>query len=100
MNLSKVRGLFAGSGSAALNNPEVTQRVIELTSKPPTECCLLYIGTATYDSTAAMEKQTVCFKNSGVSVVALECTLKIKVILMMVSRDRFKYFSTYSSHTI
>ena len=76
MNLSKVRGLFAGSGSDALNNPEVTQRVIELTNKPPTDCCLLYIGTATYDSMAAMEKQTVCFKNSGVSVVALECTLK------------------------
>ena len=58
--------------AVTLNNPEVTQRVIELTNKPPTDCCLLHRNCHVC-SMAAMEKQTVCFKNSGVSVVALEC---------------------------
>jgi hypothetical protein len=37
-----LRGLFAGSGSDALNEPEVARSVLALTRKQPSESTVLY----------------------------------------------------------
>ena len=76
INYHKIKGVFAGSGSDALNNPEICERVIQLTNKKAEDINLLYIGTATYDSEQAMTKQTICFQDSGVNIIPFECTLK------------------------
>jgi dipeptidase E len=68
-----MKGLFAGSGSDALNNPTVCKRVLELVGKACSEITLLYLGTATYDSTSAKVRQTSWFNDQGVRITEIKC---------------------------
>ena len=68
----QLKGLFAGSGSAAMNTNYICQAVIDLTKRQPKDLSLLYIGTATYDIDKYREKQTNVFANLGVQVDSLE----------------------------
>ena len=67
-----MRGLFAGSGSAALSDLAVVKEVVKLTGKKA-DIRVLYIGTATYDAAGAMQKQTSRFAELGCSVSSLNC---------------------------
>lgn len=71
---SNLKGLFAGSGSDALNNPAVCAEVVRLTEKSTSDITLLYLGTATYDSELAMQRQTGWFTKEGCTIVTLPCT--------------------------
>jgi len=68
----QLKGLFAGSGSAAMNTNFICQAVVDLTKRQPQDISLLYIGTATYDIDKYREKQTNVFENLGVQVDSLD----------------------------
>ena len=68
----QLKGLFAGSGSAAMNTNFICQAVVDLTRRQPQDLSLLYIGTATYDIDKYREKQTNVFANLGVQVDSLD----------------------------
>ena len=68
----QLKGLFAGSGPAAMNTNYICQAVIDLTRRQPQDLSLLYIGTATYDIDKYREKQTNVFANLGVQIDSLD----------------------------
>ena len=62
-----LRGLFGGSGSDGLNEPEICNEVIRLANKTPFEDInVLYLGTATYDRDGPRLRQTEGSPNLGV----------------------------------
>jgi hypothetical protein len=48
-NLNAIKGVFCGSGSAAMQKKEVIDHIVHLTNKCAKDINVLYIGTATYD---------------------------------------------------
>ncbi len=86
----KLRGLFAGSGSDALNEPEVARAVLALANKRPTETTVLYIGTATYDLEKPRLRQT---ERSGASRTSIatytaSCVMFVDATDHVLSRRR------------
>lgn len=69
-----MRGLFAGSGSDAVNDKRICDEIVRLTGKAAEDVRLLYVGTATYDLPGPRERQTARFVEAGCRVTALECT--------------------------
>jgi dipeptidase E len=67
----RCRGVFCGSGSDALNIPAIRNEILSLTGKKPSDCNVLYLGTATYDLDGPMMKQTELFREAGASVEIL-----------------------------
>jgi dipeptidase E len=78
--LSAIRkGFFAGSGSAALSEASVCDKILQLTGKFSSSSStiespvrVVYLGTATYDLPAPRDNQTRCFHARGCSVVSLD----------------------------
>ena len=66
-----LRGVFVGSGSDGLNEPQVTHAILTLVGvkKHPN---ILYLGTATYDLPGPRLRQTERFLESGCSVTSLD----------------------------
>jgi dipeptidase E len=78
-----VRGVFAGSGSDALTEPEVCAALLDLATRfPPTTSDkdpnttghprVLYLGTATYDLEGPRERQTRLLREAGCKVTSLD----------------------------
>ena len=72
-----LKGIFAGSGVAAMSNPNMAQAVVDLTQRSPQDVSLLYIGTASYDIAKYREKQTNTFAKLGVKVDSLNVANKV-----------------------
>lgn len=72
--IENLKGVFVGSGSDGLSQPEVCETIIGLTSKPAKEINVLYIGTATYDLQGPMLRQTDTFRSAGCSIASLSVT--------------------------
>ncbi|CUI14319.1 peptidase, putative [Bodo saltans] len=73
------KGFFAGSGSAALSEISVVDKILQLTGKFCTATTMLqspvrvvYLGTATYDLQPPRDNQTRCFHARGCSIVSLD----------------------------
>ena len=54
-----VNGVFVGSGSDGLTEPQVTAEILGLTDGDAKELTVVYLGTASYDSPQACARQ-VC----------------------------------------
>lgn len=68
-----MRGVFVGSGSEGLQQPEVIGQIVSLTKKEstPAEITVLYIGTATYELGSPQHAQTHKFSERGCIVDSL-----------------------------
>ena len=64
------KGVFVGSGSEGMGNPQVVDAVLSLCSSPQPN--VLYIGTATYDLPGPMLKQTSGFRAKDCHVSELK----------------------------
>jgi len=71
-----IKGIFAGSGAAAMSSPLIAAAVISLTRRQPEDLSLLYIGTASYDIAESRRKQTCAFADMGVQVRSLDVANK------------------------
>ena len=69
---SGLKGLFAGSGLAAISTPYFAQAVIDLTNLPRDQVNVLYIGTAMYDIPKFQQKQTSAFIELGCIINTLD----------------------------
>ncbi|KAL9178688.1 hypothetical protein ACHAXT_003819 [Thalassiosira profunda] len=67
-----LKGIFAGSGSAAMSNKHMARAVVELTRRDARDVNLLYIGTASYDIAKFRDRQTGMFSKMGCSVSSLD----------------------------
>eukprot|EP00758_Cryptobia_borreli_P001910 Tbor_TRINITY_DN2632_c0_g1::TRINITY_DN2632_c0_g1_i1::g.17922::m.17922 len=90
----RIRGVFAGSGSDCFNEPNICQKVLELTGKNsnPSDILVAYVGTATYDLLGPFERQTNKFKQMGCRVVSISCadphiTAKSNLSIISTIRD-------------
>ena len=68
----KLRGLFVGSGSDGLNEPWMTQAILDLVEDKDKKPNVLYLGTATYDLPGPRQRQTHCFVEAGCDVTSLD----------------------------
>lgn len=69
---AELRGVFVGSGSDGLNEPEITKSILSLVDKEPSSTTVLYLGTATYDLPGPRERQTNRLRESGCKIVPLD----------------------------
>ena len=69
---ANLKGLFVGSGSDGLNDPQIANRIIKLTGKESSAITVLYLGTATYDLPGPKERQTSRFAESGCKISSLD----------------------------
>lgn len=67
--MNHMKGVFVGSGSEGLQQPEVCAAIIELTKKNPSSITVLYLGTATYDLAAPKHNQTVRLMEAGCNII-------------------------------
>ena len=69
---NKIRGCFVGSGSEGMQSKFICQKIIDLipstTTTTKKAANVLYVGTATYDLSAARMKQTSSFKELGCEI--------------------------------
>ena len=75
-----VRGVFAGSGSAALSEMTITNAIMDLVEPGASlnannSFYVVYIGTATYDVADSCLKQTRNFTDRGCTVHSLNLTI-------------------------
>lgn len=71
-SFASMRGVFVGSGSEGLQQPEVIDQIVSLTNKENSEdITVLYIGTATYDLAPPQHAQTHKFSERGCNVDSL-----------------------------
>jgi dipeptidase E len=70
-----LKGLFAGSGSDGLNEPEMIGAILRLVDKEKPR--ILYLGTATYDLPGPRLRQTQRFLQAGCSVTSLDVAAEI-----------------------
>lgn len=75
MRLTSLKGVFVGSGSEGLQQPEVVTEILSLAGTAPTELNVLYIGTPTYEKAQSRENQTKLLAAAGCSVTHLKTTL-------------------------
>ena len=80
---SGLKGLFAGSGRAALSTPYFAQAVIDLTNLPRDQVNVLYIGTAMYDIPKYQQEQTSAFIELGCIINSLDVANSSLSILQM-----------------
>jgi dipeptidase E len=84
-SIFRCKGVFCGSGSDALNIPAIRNEIISLTGKKPSECKVLYLGTATYDLNGPMVKQTELFTEAGATVEILNVADSEPLVTMELS---------------
>ena len=65
-----LRGVFVGSGSDGMNEPEIAAEIVKLSGKEQPR--VLYLGAATYDMPGPRERQTVRFAEAGCFVMSLD----------------------------
>lgn len=74
--MQKIKGVFAGSGSDAFNDPRIVKAVLDLSEKSKPN--VLYLGTACYDIPGWWkEKQTKRFIEAGCQIDTLEMANEI-----------------------
>ena len=66
-----LKGLFAGSGSDGLNEPQLTNAILDLVGEKQ-HPNILYLGTATYDLPGPRLRQTERFLEAGCTVTSLD----------------------------
>ena len=73
-----LRGVFVGSGSDGMSQPQVSETILKLLpdKKADSSINVLYVGTATYDLAAFRERQTQCFVEKGCTISSLDVALK------------------------
>eukprot|EP00756_Hemistasia_phaeocysticola_P043664 Hpha_TRINITY_DN17242_c0_g1::TRINITY_DN17242_c0_g1_i1::g.17903::m.17903 len=71
--LNRIRGVFAGSGSAGMNQKPICDAIIALSGKETPR--VVYLGTATYDHPGPQSKQTEHFTSAGCDVRAVQVAL-------------------------
>jgi dipeptidase E len=69
-----MRGVFVGSGSDGLQHKDVTESIVSLVNKPPSDINVAYIGTATYDLPGPRHNQTFRLAEAGCNIMDINCT--------------------------
>jgi dipeptidase E len=69
-----MKGVFVGSGSDGLQHQDVTESIISLVNKIPSEINVAYIGTATYDLPGPRHNQTFRLSEAGCNIMDINCT--------------------------
>jgi len=74
-SLSNMKIYAGGSGEDLFSQPETAKEIIELSGKSQPN--VLYLGTATYDSSKGFNKQTDNFTKLGCNVVSLDVARRL-----------------------